>query len=65
MALKSWKKREVWLISHFKDNPNIHAYVVSAIKELKVLKKHYKNKLNSMPINIANNIVVAFLHLAY
>lgn len=49
----------------FNNNSDIRIYMASAIKELKVLKKYYKFKVNSMPIKIAKDVVVVFLYLAY
>ncbi|RAO74373.1 uncharacterized protein BHQ10_010385 [Talaromyces amestolkiae] len=64
MAPKSRKKGGAWPMPHFEDDPNIRAYAASAIKELKALKKRCENKQNSMPIDITNNVVASFLHLA-
>ena len=48
----------------FDDDPDIRAYAASAIKELEALKKRCENEANSVPIDIVNDVVAAFLHLA-
>ena len=65
MPPKGWKKGRAWLTPRFKEDPKIHAYAASAIKELEALKKCYEQEPNGMPIDIMNNMVAAFLHLAY
>ena len=49
---------------YFNNNPDIYTYIALAIKELEALKKYYKNKINTILINIINNIIIVFLYLA-
>jgi hypothetical protein len=49
----------------FEEDPNIRAYAASAIEELEALKKRCETEKNGMPIEIAADVMTAFLHLAY
>ncbi|KAF3396797.1 hypothetical protein DPV78_007713 [Talaromyces pinophilus] len=57
MLLKKGKKGGAWLMPRFDNNPDIRVYTALAIKELKALKKRYKNKANAVPIDIINDVV--------
>lgn len=63
MAPKSRKKGGAWP-ARFEDDPDIRAYAASAIKELEALKNRCQAKTVGMPIEIANDVVASFLHLA-
>lgn len=65
MAPKSRKRGGAWPMPRFNDDPDIRAYAASAIKELEALKKRCEHEPNGMPIDIANDVVAAFLHLAH